>query len=235
MEKDTLRNIRQTGAFCVNLATEPHLAVMNETAGEYGPAGEGEPEEVAEFSTLKTGLHANAGETSAVLAIDPGLVDMERANAEFPPFPEFTGPGRAICSTRWWRLFLHRKPKRKTTASRSPSLSISPNPMLELARLLNHGVHRVERLPGNVGYLDLRSIFEPEETHLAALGTDAPDGQALPVKEGDEFRFDSGEATVAQIKQVVRQTTGRDATDVNFVCCDDRGAAMIFIGLPGPT
>lgn len=48
------------------------------------------PEEVAEFSTLKTGLHANAGETSAVLAIDPGLVDMERANAEFPPFPEYT-------------------------------------------------------------------------------------------------------------------------------------------------
>lgn len=59
--------------------------------------------------------------------------------------------------------------------------------------------------------------------------------QALPVKEGDEFRFDSGEATFAQIKQGVRQTTGRDATDVNFVCCNDRGAAMIFIGLPGRT
>ena len=37
VEKDTLRNIRQTGAFCVNLATEPDLARMNETAGEYGP------------------------------------------------------------------------------------------------------------------------------------------------------------------------------------------------------
>ena len=47
-------------------------------------------EEVAEFSTLKTGLHANAAETSAVLAINPDLVDMDRANAEFPPFPEFT-------------------------------------------------------------------------------------------------------------------------------------------------
>jgi hypothetical protein len=58
--------------------------------------------------------------------------------------------------------------------------------------------------------------------------------RALPVKEGDEFKFDSGQATFAQIKQVVRQTTGRDATDVNFLCCDDRGAAMIFIGLPGP-
>ena len=47
-------------------------------------------EEVAEFSGLKNGLHANAAETSAVLAINPALVDLERANAEFPPFPEFT-------------------------------------------------------------------------------------------------------------------------------------------------
>src|SRR6266487_3261901 len=46
--------------------------------------------EVAEFSGLKNGLHANAAETSAVLAINPALVDMDRANAEFPPFPEYT-------------------------------------------------------------------------------------------------------------------------------------------------
>jgi creatinine amidohydrolase len=48
------------------------------------------PEESAEFMTMKTGLHANKAETSAVLAINPDLVDMDRANAEFPPFPEFT-------------------------------------------------------------------------------------------------------------------------------------------------
>jgi creatinine amidohydrolase len=48
------------------------------------------PDEVAEFSGLKNGLHANAAETSAILAINPELVDLERANAEFPPFPEFT-------------------------------------------------------------------------------------------------------------------------------------------------
>jgi creatinine amidohydrolase len=46
--------------------------------------------EVAEYSGLKNGLHANAAETSAILAINPKLVDMDRANAEFPPFPEFT-------------------------------------------------------------------------------------------------------------------------------------------------
>jgi flavin reductase (DIM6/NTAB) family NADH-FMN oxidoreductase RutF len=35
--KDTLRNVRSTGVFCVNVATERHLIQMNETSGEYGP------------------------------------------------------------------------------------------------------------------------------------------------------------------------------------------------------
>jgi len=46
--------------------------------------------EVGEFSGLKNGMHANAAETSAILAINPALVDRERTNTEFPPFPEFT-------------------------------------------------------------------------------------------------------------------------------------------------
>ena len=50
------------------------------------------PAEAAEFFDPSTGLHANRGETSAVLAINPALVDMDRANAEFPPFPEVTSP-----------------------------------------------------------------------------------------------------------------------------------------------
>jgi creatinine amidohydrolase len=48
------------------------------------------PDESAEFFGLASGLHANAAETSAVLAINPKLVDLGRANAEFPPFPKFT-------------------------------------------------------------------------------------------------------------------------------------------------
>lgn len=47
-------------------------------------------DEAAEFFGPSAGLHANRGETSAVLAINPDLVDMERANAEMPPFPEVT-------------------------------------------------------------------------------------------------------------------------------------------------
>jgi creatinine amidohydrolase len=46
--------------------------------------------EAGEFFTLKTGLHANAAETAAILAINPDLVDFDKANAEFPPFPEYT-------------------------------------------------------------------------------------------------------------------------------------------------
>jgi flavin reductase (DIM6/NTAB) family NADH-FMN oxidoreductase RutF len=54
VEKDTLRNIRQTGAFCINVATEPQLAQMNETAGEWSP-------EVDEFD--RAGLEAAEAES----------------------------------------------------------------------------------------------------------------------------------------------------------------------------
>jgi creatinine amidohydrolase len=47
-------------------------------------------EQAAEFFDPSNGLHANAGETSAVMAINPDLVDLDAANAEMPPFPEVT-------------------------------------------------------------------------------------------------------------------------------------------------
>jgi creatinine amidohydrolase len=47
-------------------------------------------DEAAEFFGPDAGLHANRGETSAVMAINPDLVDMDAANAEMPPFPEVT-------------------------------------------------------------------------------------------------------------------------------------------------
>jgi len=37
LPKDSLRNILQTGAFCINVATEGQLEAMNHTAGEYPP------------------------------------------------------------------------------------------------------------------------------------------------------------------------------------------------------
>lgn len=35
--KDTLRNIRETGGFCINVSTAGQLDQLNLTAGEYGP------------------------------------------------------------------------------------------------------------------------------------------------------------------------------------------------------
>ena len=51
------------------------------------------PDERAEFFDLSTGLHANLAETSAVMAIDPALVDLEHANAEMPALPDATNVG----------------------------------------------------------------------------------------------------------------------------------------------
>lgn len=50
------------------------------------------PEESALYYGPGKGLHANQAETSAVLAINPALVDMENANCEHPAFPECTVP-----------------------------------------------------------------------------------------------------------------------------------------------
>ena len=52
--KDSLRNILDTGVFCVNVVTEAQLREMNETSGEYGP-------EVDEFALA--GLVAARAET----------------------------------------------------------------------------------------------------------------------------------------------------------------------------
>ena len=49
-------------------------------------------EEAGEFFGPTAGLHANRAETSAVMALNPDLVDLDHANAEMPPFPEVTSP-----------------------------------------------------------------------------------------------------------------------------------------------
>lgn len=52
--KDSLRNIRETGAFCINVVTERHLLAMNESSGEHPP-------EVDEFGVA--GLQQAEAET----------------------------------------------------------------------------------------------------------------------------------------------------------------------------
>lgn len=47
------------------------------------------PERSGQYISLEKGMHANEGEVSAVLAINPDLVDMEQTNTEFPRFPGY--------------------------------------------------------------------------------------------------------------------------------------------------
>lgn len=50
------------------------------------------PEEAEEYLSLASGLHANIGETSAVMAVRPELVKLDRAVEGWPPFPQLGGP-----------------------------------------------------------------------------------------------------------------------------------------------
>jgi creatinine amidohydrolase len=50
------------------------------------------PEQLNEYLSLSSGLHANIGETSAVLAVRPELVDLEAAVEDWPDFPDFQAP-----------------------------------------------------------------------------------------------------------------------------------------------
>ncbi len=61
-----------------------------------------------------------------------------------------------------------------------------------------------------------------------------PIRQALGVREGDRFpTSDEGmHRLLDRIKEAVRRETGRPPTDVAPVCCDERGAWMIYVGLP---
>ncbi|MFL5386857.1 MAG: flavin reductase family protein [Longimicrobiaceae bacterium] len=64
--KDTLRNVRETAAFCVNLAAEARLSALNETSGEYPP-------EVDEFARAGLPL-AEAGSVAAPYVADAPAV-----------------------------------------------------------------------------------------------------------------------------------------------------------------
>jgi flavin reductase (DIM6/NTAB) family NADH-FMN oxidoreductase RutF len=68
--KDTLRNMRETGAFCVNVCSEDLLEAMNVTSGEY-------PESVDEFAVAE--LTALEGEVvgAPFVAEAPAILECE--------------------------------------------------------------------------------------------------------------------------------------------------------------
>jgi creatinine amidohydrolase len=50
------------------------------------------PDQLAEYLGAEVGLHANIGETSAVMAVDESLVDLGQAVREYPAFPTEPSP-----------------------------------------------------------------------------------------------------------------------------------------------
>jgi creatinine amidohydrolase len=69
------------------------------------------PEQAEEYLGFRVGLHANVGETSAVMFVDESLVDLDAAVAEYPEFPGgvsaplvsaffLSGKGRTYRATR---------------------------------------------------------------------------------------------------------------------------------------
>ncbi|HEX8394135.1 MAG TPA: flavin reductase family protein [Longimicrobium sp.] len=91
VDKDTLRNIRQTGAFCVNVATERQLVAMNESAGEYGP-------EVDEFD--RAGLQSAEAQTVAApyVADCPAVLECRVSQiVELPGSPNTLVIGEVLC------------------------------------------------------------------------------------------------------------------------------------------
>jgi len=57
---------------------------------------------------------------------------------------------------------------------------------------------------------------------------------AIPLREGDPFPGKrSREAWKESVTEVVTKVLGRAPTDISFVCCDQDGNYMLYIGLPG--
>jgi hypothetical protein len=61
--------------------------------------------------------------------------------------------------------------------------------------------------------------------------------RALPLREGDELAStpEAIEAAMSRLKEIIEQATGHPPTDIQAVCCDERGDGMIYIGLQGKT
>ncbi len=54
--------------------------------------------------------------------------------------------------------------------------------------------------------------------------------KSLPVHEGDDY---AGDETKRKVRKAVAGALGRDATDVQGICCNENGDRVLFIGLPG--
>jgi len=57
--------------------------------------------------------------------------------------------------------------------------------------------------------------------------------EALPILQGESISQDAWHLARPEIDEAIKRLTGANPTDVAAVCCDDHGAAMIYIGIAG--
>jgi len=107
--------------------------------------------------------------------------------------------------------------------------SLHKSSLLKIALLTLFAVastaSEIERKP--LGEID---FFGYKGLNVAAIRA------ALPFREGELFppaKAKSPDDLKQQISERIRQTIGREPTDVGFICCDAKQNWMVYIGLPG--
>src|SRR5262245_8491299 len=56
---------------------------------------------------------------------------------------------------------------------------------------------------------------------------------SVPLQEGDEVSLDALPDLIPRVREAIKETIGKEPTDLSTVCCDERANLMIFVGLPG--
>jgi hypothetical protein len=89
------------------------------------------------------------------------------------------------------------------------------------------GGARVEAQAGQAFSVGSIDFFGGQGMDTAALMA------KLPVKVGQALTFEQADGVKAGVEAAVLAGTGKAATDVNFVCCDEPGKLQIYVGVQG--
>ena len=122
-----------------------------------------EPEQLAEYISPATGLHANVGETSATLAVDPDLVDMDSAVREFPEFP--IPPTPSMVSSFFFTRSGMTRSVLDSGVWGDPTVATAEKGEVFLDQIAAAGSHFVETIEGLHSAYPRRSLEEYLKTH----------------------------------------------------------------------
>jgi uncharacterized membrane protein len=85
-----------------------------------------------------------------------------------------------------------------------------------------------------VGLMQPKRIHIGEIEFFGTVGIDVRKVQAaLPIHEGDEIAEDQVDTLFENIPHAIEDVLGHKLTDVNLVCCNERGGLLIYLGLGG--